>query len=71
MENKGILFGVNCYGKKPAATSKDLAFMNANKEIVIPKSAEDVKVNMKMEMWKKEPDIFLKLNSFNRNEWND
>jgi len=71
MENPNILFGVNCYGKKPAATSKDLAFMNANKEIVIPKSPEDVKVNLKTEIWKNNPNIFLNLNSFNRNEWND
>ena len=71
MENPNILFGVNCYGKKPAATSKDLAFMNANKEIVIPKSHEDVKVNLKTEIWKNNPNLFLNVNSFNRNEWND
>lgn len=71
MENKAMLFGVNCFGKKPAATDKDLAFMDANKEIVIPKTNEDKKVNLKTKMWKENPDIFLKLNSFNRNEWND
>ena len=71
MQNTNILFGVNCYGKKPAATSKDLAFMNANKEIVIPKSREDVKVKLKTEIWKNNPNIFLNLNAFNRNEWND
>jgi len=71
MENKAMLFGVNCFGKKPAASDKDLAFMDANKEIVIPKTNEDKKVNFKTKMWKENPDIFLKLNSFNRNEWND
>ena len=71
MENPNILFGVNCYGKKPAATSKDLAFMDANKEIVIPKSREDVKVNLKTDIWKNNPNLFLNVSSFNRNEWND
>ena len=71
MENPNVLFGVNCYGKKPAATSKDLAYMNANKEVVIPKSHEDIKVNLKTEIWKNNPNIFLNVNSFNRNEWND
>ena len=71
MENKAMLFGVNCFGKKPAPTDKDLAFMKANKEVVIPKTAEDAKVSLKMEMWKKNPDIFLNLNSFNRTEWNE
>lgn len=71
MENKNILFGVNCYGKKPAASKNDLAYMDANKEIVIPKSAEDAEVNYKIEMWKNNPDIFLKMNSFNRSQWNE
>jgi len=71
MENDGLLFGVNCFGKKPAATDKDLAFMDANKEVVIPKTREDAQVNLKMDMWKKNPDIFLKLNSFNRGNWNE
>jgi len=71
MENKAMLFGVNCFGKKPVASDKDLAFMDANKEIVIPKTNEDKKVNFKTKMWKENPDIFLKLNSFNRKEWND
>ena len=71
MENPGMLFGVNCFGKKPAPTVKDLAFMKANKEVVIPKTAQDVKVSLKMEMWKNNPDIFLNLNSFNRSDWNE
>jgi len=71
MENDGLLFGVNCFGKKPVATEQDLAFMNANKEVVIPKTEEDVLVNLKTEMWKSKPDIFLKLNSFNRGNWNE
>lgn len=71
MENKNILFGVNCFGKKPAASKNDLAYMDANKEIVIPKSAQDSEVNEKIQMWKNNPDIFLKMNPFNRDQWNE
>jgi hypothetical protein len=71
MENKGILFGVNCYGKKPAASKNDLAYMEANKEIVVPKTAQDSEVNYKVQMWKTNPDIFLKMNPFNRQDWNE
>jgi hypothetical protein len=71
MENKGILFGVNCFGKKPAASKNDLAYMEANKEIVIPKTAQDSEVNYKVQMWKNNPDIFLKMNPFNRHHWNE
>lgn len=71
MENKNILFGVNCFGKKPAASKNDLAYMKANKEVVIPKSAQDSEVNAKVQMWKNTPDIFLKMNPFNRDQWNE
>jgi hypothetical protein len=71
MENKNILFGVNCFGKKQAASKNDLAYMEANKEIVIPKSAQDSEVNAKIQMWKNNPDIFLKMNPFNRDQWNE
>jgi hypothetical protein len=71
MENKNILFGVNCFGKKPAASKNDLAYMDANKEIVIPKSAQDSEVNAKIQMWQNNPDIFLKMNPFNRDQWNE
>jgi hypothetical protein len=71
MENPNILFGVNCFGKKPSPTDKDLAFMNANKEINIPKTESDIIVNKKAEIWKNNPDLFLNVHSFNRNHWND
>jgi hypothetical protein len=71
MENPSLLFGVNCYGQKPKPTKTDNAYMAANKEVIIPKSSEDVAVNLKAEIWKNNPDKFLILNSFNKNEWND
>jgi hypothetical protein len=45
--------------------------MKANKEIVIPKNAQDSEVNVKIQMWKNNPDIFLKMNPFNRDQWNE
>lgn len=71
MANPHILFGVNCYGKKPDATSKEQSSMDANKEITIPKSPEDVLVDTKAQVWKDNPDKFLVLNSFNRNTWHE
>lgn len=71
MENPDLLFGVNCYGKKPAATKNNLAAMEANREVVIPKTAEDSEVNAKVNIWKNNPDQFLVVNSFNRENWSE
>lgn len=71
MENPLLLFGVNCYGKKPDPTSKEQSNMEANKEITVPKSPEDVIIDTKTQVWKDNPDKFLVLNSFNRKDWHD
>lgn len=71
MANPLLLFGVNCYGKKPAPTSKEQATMDANKEITVPKTPEDALVDAKTQIWKENSDKFLVLNSFNRTEWHD
>jgi hypothetical protein len=71
MENPDLLFGVNCYGKKPAATKNNLAAMDANREVLIPKTAEDSEVNEKVKIWKENPDQFLVINSFNRENWSE
>jgi hypothetical protein len=44
MENPYIRFGVNCFGKKPAATDKDKAEMNANKDMIVPKTEEEIEL---------------------------
>ena len=71
MANPLLLFGVNCYGKKREPTNREEAAMEVNKEITIPKTAEDAEVDAKTQMWKENSDKFLVLNSFNRNDWHD
>lgn len=71
MANPLLLFGVNCYGKKPDPTSKEEEKMKANEEITVPKSPEDVIIDTKTKVWKDNPDKFLVLNSFNRKDWHD
>lgn len=71
MENPYIRFGVNCFGKKPAATDKDKAEMNANKETVVPKTEEEIELDKKVQFWKENADKLLNVNSFNRNKWSE
>jgi len=71
MANPHLLFGVNCYGKKPDPTNKEQSQMDANKEITIPKTPEDAVVDAKTKIWKENSDKFLVLNSFNRKDWHD
>ena len=71
MENPYIRFGVNCFGKKPAATDKDKQEMNANKEMIVPKTAEEIELDKKVQFWKENADKLLNINSFNRNKWSE
>jgi hypothetical protein len=71
MENPYIRFGVNCYGKKPAATDKDKQEMDANKEINVPKTPEEMALDKKVEFWKENADKLLNINSFNYNQWSE
>jgi hypothetical protein len=71
MENPYIRFGVNCFGKKPAATDKDKAEMNANKDMIVPKTEEEIELDKKVQFWKENADKLLNINSFNRNKWSE
>lgn len=71
MENPYIRFGVNCYGKKPAATEKDKQEMDANKEINVPKTPEEMELDKKVQFWKENADKLLNINSFNYNKWSE
>lgn len=71
MENPYIRFGVNCYGKKPAATEKDKQEMEANKEINVPKTPEELLLDKKVQFWKENADKLLNINSFNYNKWSE
>ena len=69
MENPYIKFGVNCFGKKPKPTDKDLQTMAANK--LQPKTSEDVLMDKKVKFWKENADKLLNVNSFNRKVWSE
>jgi len=69
MVNPYLRFGVNCYGKKPEPRPSELAKMNVRKETVVPKTKEDVELEMKVQFWKENADKLLSINSFNANKW--
>ena len=71
MANPYIRFGVNCYGKKPAASDADKNRMNANKNRVYPKTSEDALLDAKVQFWKNNSDKLLKINSFNNDKWSE
>jgi hypothetical protein len=69
--NPNVTFGVNCYGKKPKASSSDLARMaykTAN-SVNIQKSDGDVVLDAKVEYWKKNAGDMLVINPYNQNKW--
>jgi hypothetical protein len=65
--NPYVKFGVNCYGKKPKPSEKDLAMMKA--QAVVPKKASDVVLDKKVQYWKENADKMLNLNAFNSSQW--
>lgn len=69
IKNPNVRFGVNCYGKKPPPTESDNALMKANVEVKIPESAKDAALREKMDLWKKNADKYLLVNSFNKQKW--
>jgi len=69
--NPHIKFGVNCYGKKPKPSDAELARMAANKDINIPISESDSKLNAKVNFWKQNAGNLLVLNSFDRTHWSE
>ena len=71
IKNKNVRFGVNCFGKKPKPTTDETNMMNANIEDKIPESPADIEMKAKMDVWKKNSDKFLVLNSFNRKDWSE
>ena len=69
IQNPYVRFGVNCYGKKPKASDKDLDRMNAMKNYTYPKSQQDLLLEGKVNFWKDNADILLNINSFNQDKW--
>lgn len=70
IKNKNVRFGVNCYGKKPAATAAELSLMSENSS-PIPVSAADKALQSKLNYLKQNADKFLLMNSFNKKEWSE
>jgi hypothetical protein len=66
-----LRFGVNCYGKKPPATEKELAFMEENVLNKIPESPEDLDLKAKINVLKQNQDKFLHINAFNSKSWSE
>ena len=69
IKNPNVRFGVNCYGKKPPPTESDNALMKANIERKVTESPKDAALHAKMELWKKNADKYLLVNSFNKQKW--
>ena len=66
--NPYIKFGVNCFGKKPDATSSDMARLTANEDY-LPQTAEQRELQAKINYWKENAAELLQLSSFNKDKW--
>jgi hypothetical protein len=68
--NPYVRFGVNCFGKKPAATDADKVRMNARQNQVYPKTPAEQVLENKVNYWRENADKFLQINSYSTNAWN-
>lgn len=63
--NPYVMFGANCYGKKPTASDIDLQRMNVAKTLdTIPTSDEEKALDAKIQQWKN-----VRVSSFNKDKW--
>jgi hypothetical protein len=69
--NPYIKFGINCFGKKPNPSEKDLEFMNAQHNVVTPKTDADALLDNKVKFWKDNADKLLHVSSFNSKKWSE
>ena len=69
--NPYVKFGVNCYGKKPAASEQDLKLMETKQTQVYPKTPQEKKLEKKVDYWKNNRDKYLQLNSYNTKKWTE
>jgi hypothetical protein len=70
IHNPYVKYGANCYGKKPIANTADINRMNAQKNILYPKSKKDVVSDMKTEYWKNNANKLV-VNGFNNDKWSE
>ena len=73
MENPELLFGVNCFGKKPQATSQEIQKMQAEQKLAATQAntAATTKQNLKVDFLKNNKDTLLVVNAFNPYNWSE
>lgn len=73
IDDPNIRFGINCFGKKPKPTSKDLAALSANADSLtnVPKSQEDIILEKKIQFWKDNSEKLIQVNSYNNKKWSE
>lgn len=71
MKNPYLRFGVNCYGKKPEPTEKDLQNMRKVADMLGPSTVHDELMDKKVKYWTDNSANLLKINSFNHNKWSE
>jgi hypothetical protein len=71
MANDGLLFGVNCFGKKPQASDAELKLMAANKNIDVSSNSTTPEENARLKFLKDNKDTLLVLNPFARGDWSE
>ena len=72
IENPNARFGVNCFGKKPAATTDDLTRLKAvSADAEFESLTRDPIDEAKIKYWKDHSNTFLQVNSFNRSKWSE
>jgi hypothetical protein len=69
--NPYVKFGVNCFGKKPSASEKDLKLMETKKTQVYPKTPQEKALEKKVDYWKNNRDKYLQLNAYNTKKWTE
>jgi hypothetical protein len=69
--NPYVRFGVNCFGKKPEPSEKDLKQMLKSETQSYPITPAEKKLEKKVEFWKKNANKYLDLNSYNTKKWTE
>ena len=67
--NPNIKFGVNCFGKKPAAKKSDVSWMESVNAIPFPRTDAEKKMDEKVKFWKDNLSQKAQVSSFNKDKW--
>jgi len=69
--NPYVKMNAFCYAIKPNPSDFELALMDANKDVTVPKTSQDAVVDKKVNFWKQNRDNLLTVYSFNRKDWSE